>query len=327
MSNNTYNAPATCDLSKFRPMLAASIDTAEEIVNLTYPVIVSPKIDGIRVLIHPIKGAVTRSLKPLPNTALRAAFGKRLEQFPLAFSHLDGEITFGQPEDISDKTIFNKTTSAIRCFDGHPDAVFWIFDSFRHPLFPYTERVRDIFDYSEESTGEGSKLRFRFLESQMVDNYAQLLRVEQEYLDKGFEGIMVRSPYGTYKFGRSTLNQGNLLKLKRFADCEAVVIGFEELMRNDNPLEQDAFGLADRSSSKANLRASGVMGALIVEAINGPFIGKRFNVGTGFTFADRKAIWESQDKYLGRDITIVYQMLGSIDAPRFPVYKGFRDAE
>jgi DNA ligase-1 len=39
---------------------------------------------------------------------------------------------------------------------------------------------------------------------------------------------------GTYKFGRSTVRDNILLKVKRFLDDEAVVIDIEEKMHNEN---------------------------------------------------------------------------------------------
>ena len=50
-----------------RPMLA---ETVEDVNSINYPVLVSPKLDGIRIL--KIDGnIVTRKFKPLPNTYTR----------------------------------------------------------------------------------------------------------------------------------------------------------------------------------------------------------------------------------------------------------------
>ncbi len=46
----------------FRPLLAATIENNEQLGALAYPMIASPKVDGIRIVVHPALGPVTRSL-------------------------------------------------------------------------------------------------------------------------------------------------------------------------------------------------------------------------------------------------------------------------
>ena len=53
-------------------------------------------------------------------------------------------------------------------------------------------------------------------------------------LDDGYEGLMLRAPDGPYKFGRSTVKENTLLKVKNFLDDEAEVIGFKEQTTNTN---------------------------------------------------------------------------------------------
>ena len=58
--------------SKFRPILAGSLNDVEnDLENLIYPVIASPKVDGIRTLIDPEGQFVTRSMKPIRNKFLQ----------------------------------------------------------------------------------------------------------------------------------------------------------------------------------------------------------------------------------------------------------------
>ena len=49
-----------------------------------------------------------------------------------------------------------------------------------------------------------------------IETSADLGAYEIEQLDAGYEGIMVRSVDGHYKYGRSTENEGLLWKVKRF---------------------------------------------------------------------------------------------------------------
>ncbi|MFM7851045.1 MAG: hypothetical protein ACKO96_03815, partial [Flammeovirgaceae bacterium] len=61
-------------------------------------------------------------------------------------------------------------------------------------------------------------------------------------LERGYEGVMIRGLHGPYKQGRATLKQGWLMKLKEFDDDEAVIIGYEEKMKNNNAAQVNELG-------------------------------------------------------------------------------------
>jgi DNA ligase-1 len=172
-----------------------------------------------------------------------------------------------------------------------------------------------------------SPLKILPLKCDLVNSYEALLKTEAKYLAEGFEGIMLRDPSAPYKFGRATLKQGNLIKLKRFDDAEALILGFQELMENQNEDVKDSFGLAKRGSSKEGKVGKGTLGALEVECLTGPFKGKQFCIGTGFDQATRQEIWDNRTQWVGKTITFKYQTIGSVDAPRFPVFKAIRESE
>ena len=157
----------------------------------------------------------------------------------------------------------------------------------------------------------------------VCDHPDDLREAEQSFLDDGYEGLMVRSLGGLYKQGRSTINQGWLLKLKRFEDAEAVVIGIEEQLHNGNTAIKNALGQLERSSHKAGMVGKNSMGALKVRGINGTFKGVEFSIGTGFTAAVRDSIWADKD-LIGKIVKYKYFPLGCVDAPRFPVFLYFR---
>src|ERR1700733_10185662 len=77
----------------FRPLLSAKIEDEADFLKLKFPLIVSPKIDGIRVIVLE-RSAVTRKLKEVPNRSIH----RRLNMCPKAWD-LDGEITFGTLEE------------------------------------------------------------------------------------------------------------------------------------------------------------------------------------------------------------------------------------
>jgi DNA ligase-1 len=289
-----------------KPMLAA---TVENIKFLNYPLIASPKLDGIRAL--NVDGSlVSRSLKPISNIATRMRFSRP------EFEGYDGELILGE----HDSTVFRRTTSAVARRDGDAGVSYWVFDL--HGLSaPFTERYERL-EYESRKWGAHMKL----VPVRHIKDTTQLEHYEQECLDAGYEGVMLRTPQGGYKYGRSTLREGWLMKLKQFADDEAEIIGFEERMHNANTATTNALGHTERSSHAENMVGRGDLGALVVRGLSGPYAGVRFNIGTGFDDTDRDTFWRGREHLLGQAVKYKYFPQGSKDAPRFPVFLGMRPA-
>lgn len=288
-----------------RPLLAATLD---DIASLKFPVLATPKLDGIRVLKVDGK-AVTRRFKPIPNKHIRHLLEKHLPD------GIDGEI-------MTEGT-FNDIQSKVMSHEGEPEFTFYVFDYVKDSLTkPYKDRMLDMVN-GLESVVKNSTLPFsiNLLTPVLVRTVDELLEFESQCLEHGFEGVMIRQPDSKYKCGRSTLKEQILLKLKRFYDAEAKVIGFEEKMKNDNKLERDEFGLAKRSSKKDGMIPADTLGALIVEDLK---TGVKFGLGSGFDDELKKEIWSHQRKYKNKIVKYKYQSVGVKDAPRFPVFLGFR---
>jgi len=296
----------------FRPLLAATIEQDKDLLKLEYPLVASPKVDGIRVLCHPIHGPCTRSLKAVPNVHIRTLLTD-------PWLHcLDGEITQGPIAAID---VFNRTTSAVMTQSGEPEFTYWVFDDFTTQTQPYIERL-----VAAKSRVMRADLSYvKPLPSEFVENPEDVLEAEREHIAAGFEGIMLRHKSGPYKWGRSTLKQQTLMKLKRFCDAEAEIIGFEPLLRNTNEATRNILGLTERTSHKAGKVQAETLGNLLVRDLSGRFA--EFSVGSGFDQELRDIIWSNRDSYRGQIITYKYQNCGVVEAPRFPIFKGFRQAE
>lgn len=281
----------------FKPLLAADYDPAK----LRFPVWASYKLDGIRAV---VRGGVvySRSNKPIPNVHVQAKF-KHLE-------HHDGELIVGDP---TSKTCFRDTSSIVMAQDKPVDDVtLHVFDHVEHPEMAYVKRRR----FLRKSSGVHTLVTHT-----PINSLAELTKFEALALDMGYEGLIVRDPLAPYKYGRSTVNEGILLKVKSFQDAEAVVVGFEERMRNENEATTNELGRTARSSHKAGKVGRGDLGALIVRRPDG----LEFAIGTGFTDAERLDIWTNRDAWMGKLIKYKFFPVGGYDAPRHPVFLGVRD--
>lgn len=291
-----------------KPMLAVA---CEDISTINYPVYVSPKLDGIRML---VKDGVcySRSMKPIPSKAVQAKFGNS------KYNGFDGELIYGS---VVDKKVFNHTTSFCMSHDI-PEGMdinniyYYVFDKWDVEDV-WEQRFQRVITGWPESTG-----CTRLNHTYCID-YNALQAAEQRYVDQGFEGAMVRSPNGEYKQGRSTLKQGWLLKIKRFTDDEAVVTGFIERMHNTNEAELDERGYTKRSTAKDGMVPAGTLGTIVAQHDKYGEI----EIGTGFDDVLRLEIWNNQEKYLDKLVKFKYMEIGTINKPRHPVFLGFRSED
>lgn len=298
-----------------RPMLAASFDNPQdfeaELTFLAYPLLASPKIDGIRWMKPPHEEAKSRQWLDLPNRRLQQCVADNL------FSFLDGEVIVGN--DPTDKKLFNQSQSAIMTRDDTRDFSLWVFDHWMSPELQFEART-NIARITVEEIRRRGQLNVNYLEHTHLHHPEAVLAYEEEALRAGYEGIVLRNPSAPYKYGRSTLKQQGLIKVKRFADDEATVVGFEALERNTNPDVRNHFGLAKRSHHKAGKIADDLLGKLLVRS---PKWGN-FSIGSGFAYDTRALIWQNQAYYMGETVCFKYQPHGTKDKPRMPIFKGFR---
>ena len=274
-----------------RPMLCATVD---DTAALRYPLLATPKLDGIRALV--VGGrAVSRAFKPIRNRAIARWMEAELPE------GADGELTVPGAS-------FQDVQSAVMSYDGDPGFVFHCFDVASDK--PYCERLADV---------ERTPTPLLPVE---VATEADLLRYEEQCLADGHEGVCLRAPRGPYKCGRSSLREGYLMKLKRMLTSEAVVLSLVEQMQNNNPVERNAFGLARRPGGRGAHTPKGTMGALAARDVH---TGVLFECGTGFAESERQHIWDRPDLFVGRVFEYKYQGVGSKDRPRFPAFLRWRE--
>lgn len=289
----------------FKPTLAcpAKMD------KLVFPLFASPKLDGIRCSI--VNGvALTRTLEAIPNKAISAYLSHT------DFNGIDGELIVGHP---AAPDVYNRTVSQVMAHDkGLADVAYYVFDMHNVDA-PFTDRFEHLESKVTEDFGD---IPLRILPQTLIHGMDALLEYEQNTVALGYEGVMLRSPKAPYKFGRSTVREGYLLKVKRFEDSEAEIIGFKEEMLNGNEAQTNELGRTKRSTAKAGLVGKGTLGAFIVKDYH---TGVEFSIGSGFTAAQRSDFWERQGELVGTLIKYKFFPVGVKVAPRHPVFLGFRD--
>lgn len=295
-----------------KPMLAATLKDVKQL-DFTKGYLATQKLDGIRALM--INGKlVSRTFKPIRNTYIREM--------------LEAILPDGADGEIVCPGAFQNTTSGVMSATGEPKFIYYMFDYVKDDLKkPYFERTEDMVQWVIDQgpiLTEGMQ-RIHLLTPTIIKSDDHLQKYEADCLDKGFEGVILRTPDSPYKCGRSTAKQEWLLKLKRFADDEAIIIGFTEKMHNNNEATKDAFGHTVRTSHKENKAPAGTLGSLIVRDVKTEI---EFEIGTGFDDELRQKIWDARPEWDGLCIKYKHFAISGVkEKPRFPVFLGIRDKE
>ena len=288
----------------FKPMLASPAD----LDNIRYPIFASPKLDGIRCAIVSGK-ALSRTLKEIPSRRVFNLLSKP------EFEGLDGELIVGEPTSPS---CYRDTVSNVMADNKVFTFRYHVFDMWDHPGHFAERRLHLQQSFFEAGCDDGVLSRVPHV---LLQDRDMLDRYEAEQVGLGHEGVMLADPSARYKFGRATTKGGELLKVKRYTDFDAVITGFEEEQFNGNEAETNELGRTKRSTAKAGLVGKGALGAFHARDTK---TGVEFKIGTGMTAKERLDFWQSRDKLLGQFVKYKSFEVGVKIAPRHPVFLGLR---
>lgn len=265
-----------------KPMLALEYKG-----KVAYPVWVQPKLDGVRCLVY-------------ANEEGRVVFQSRQNTVYPPFEHMVDEVK-GLLKRLPPKTVldgelythgmgFEQIVSMVRRSKKRTvDLKYTVYDFMQgENTQTYEERLAVLTKaYRPEKYVE-------LIETQKVNEERELTPWLTHYLEKGYEGIMVRKN-GVYKEGRSK----DLLKYKLFKDDEYEVVG-HHMSKVGDPVP-------------------------IFECVTRE--GKRFSVMMKENHAEKIKRIENIEQWYGKKVTVKFQELTRDGIPRFPVGMGFRDYE
>jgi DNA ligase-1 len=276
--------------------------------------LVEPKLDGVRVLtvVDCESRTVTqysRNGKVLENfTHITEGLLEHIDKFGRSYV-LDGEIV---------STSFQALMKQVHRKDNvqADDAVLMLFD-----ILPLSE-------FKNGASIMGQRRRSRFLkefkhvfdlvgnidiipqEEIDLDSYVgelQFKQYNQDAIEKGFEGIMIKDPEAIYECKRST----SWLKQKPFIEVSLEVVEVEE----------------------GTGRNVGKLGALVLEGVDDDKA-IRVNCGSGFSDADRDSFWVGRDSLPGQIVEVRADAVTqnqdgsySLRFPRFLRFRGFKVGE
>lgn len=304
-----------------KPLLAE--DYVES--KLVFPLGAQPKIDGVRGLTT--EGHLTgRSLKKHKNKYTTAFYS-----IP-EYAHLDGELA---ANDERHPDLCRITSSALSTIKGEPFTLWHVFDCLRKEVIkgPYVERYAYLTNLITHEQSKGNCLHAKVVPMQICENLEQLLYWDNLWLSMRYEGTIIRGLDAAHKEGRSTVLQGQLLRIKRFIEAEAVVIAIEEGNANENEAQTNELGNTFRSSHQENKVPNGMVGNLQCAVLkdvmhDGQLLllkGQIITVSPGnMDHNMRRHYFLNQKELLQHVVKFKFFPKGQKDKPRFPTYVSHR---
>ena len=306
--NEQYKVPV------FECMLAH--DSAKHQKKVSGKICLDKKLDGVRVLtvvdcaMDDVVSQFTRNGKTLKNFTKITNF---IKQQALATGSramvLDGEIVSESFQDLMKQVHRKDNVEA-------DDAVLQLFDiiplsEFKQGKSVLNQRQRHVY------LKEYCKMFDGFDNIQVIDKIeidldtdegqAQFKKFNEEAIEQGYEGIMIKDPTAKYECKRSTA----WLKQKPFIEVSLTVKATEE----------------------GTGRNVGKLGALICEGIDdGKHI--KVNVGSGLSDDDRESFWKCKDSIIDQIVEVRADAITqnqdgtfSLRFPRFKTFRGFTPGE
>lgn len=307
----------------FKPMKAPNQQVEgknlkEQTENLPLPLIASYKLDGIRCIFKD-GNMYSCSLKNIPNEKLH-------ERFALlkGFSKdndiiLDGEL-------YAPSIPFNELSGVCRRLSSElpDDLSFYCFDVLASdnfgPMWQESFKIRKkrLFCMQDELGSE----YFKVVDQVYLETPERVVSYFNEAVDFGCDGLILRDPEGQYKYGRSTLKEGLIFKLKPYQSIDVKIIGFVQATKVNSKAEKKINELGRSVTSKKKDDRILIDKAACFKVM---YQGKELKVSIALPDKEKEYIWKNQEEFLNRTIQYKGLIVGSKERPRHATFERYRD--
>ena len=264
------------------PMLAKNYEDHKN--KVTFPVYCQSKLDGLRCLAEKIDDKTIRytSRKGLEFKTLDHITPSLLEVMNVG-EVFDGELF------CKDLTFQEITAAVKKKRDNTLKLELWIYD--------LADEKLDFVDRYKRYSSIDDKPGIIIVESYRADSEDDIYKSHDEFVARGYEGLILRAVKGGYDFKKRS---DKLLKLKSFNDSEYMVIGGYE-----------GSGSAEGHATLICVTESG----------------QKFGCVMRGSHSYRASLWRNLDKIVAAQAFITVKYFGVTDGglPRFPVGICFRD--
>jgi len=293
----------------FKPMLCPN--ESIDINTLKYPLIASYKLDGIRCIFRDGQ-MYTRALKQFPNIQLEKRFKEVISLSKNLNIIIDGEL-------LAKSITFNELSGLTRQLDKElpKDLYFYCFDNVINENYVQPFKTRLEIVQTNYIDNEWVKL----LDQYYVWNQKEITELYQNALGWGCDGLILRDPQGRYKFGRGTIKEGLIYKMKPFISIESKIVDVIQAteVREDAEKKINELGRSVTSKKKDDRILIEKASAFLVK-----YEGKELKVTIAMTDEEKEEVWKNKESYIGKYIEFKGMLVGAKDLPRHPVFLRFR---
>jgi DNA ligase-1 len=292
----------------FRPMLAPN--ETIDIKTLKFPLMGSYKLDGVRCIFKD-EQMYSRSLKQFPNVQLRKRFEHLVKMSKVNNVILDGEL-------LAKSLTFNELSGLTRQLNKElpNDLYFYCFDMIKDEQFelPFANRLQT---YKLEATN------VKIVEQKFIYYAKAVETYYEEALNYGCDGLILRDPNGRYKFGRGTIKEALIYKLKPFVTEDAKIIEVIQATEVREGAEKKINELGRSVTSKKKDDRILIEKASAFTVI---YEGKELKVTIAETDKVKEEIWKKRKNYIGKWIEYKCMKVGMKEdgLPRHPTTIRFR---
>lgn len=283
----SLSAEIAKDDESIRPMLAQDYNKRKD--DLKFPVYCQSKLDGLRALAYLKDGKVvlqSRGNKTYSLPDIESA----LAYFMKPGMVLDGELyVHGTSLQTINSWVRGKKPEAVKI-------QYHLYDMVTDDDF--SVRTKKLENLVEDSLISGvPNPPLVLVETHPVKSEAHVLQLQEHFIKKGYEGAIVRTATGKYRYG---YRSPDLLKLKNWLDSEFRIIGFQVGKGKFQSVPTFKCATAD---------------------------GQSFDVTPKGTEEERMQMLKEAEQSIGQLLTVRYFMLSPSGIPLYPVGGNIRHAD
>ena len=281
-----------------RPMLAHTYKLGDAYKGgrgkkIVFPAYVQPKFDGLRCIAY----------KEGKHVVLETRNGKHVKHLDhiradlMNFFSVLGDRRFYFDGELYSHTLPFETINGLcrsKTFNAEEEAQsklihYYIYDCFDldKPKMTNQDRFKLIHGLFEDMEVHS----LRISPTHLIKNEEEMKEYHTFFVQEGYEGTMLRNLEGPYEINKRSKN---LQKYKQFLEEEFTIVGYHE--------EEGGMVVWDCVTSD----------------------GKPFACRPRGTEDYRRQLLETADKFIGADLTVIFQEYTKDNVPRFPVGKAIR---
>lgn len=253
------------------PMLAKSAN----ITAIKFPIFMQPKLDGIRAVFD--------------GTRLMSRKNKEIDTMSHIVDVLPKGVTFDGELYLHEASFQDNMKLIKKISKDNIKVKYHIYDM---PTFSggYSDRSNELFRIHTKLADFSC---IEFVETLVVSTVDELKKVHQDFLNKGYEGSIIRLDGFKYEYNKRS---NSLLKYKDFID---------ETYKIVNVLPSDKIPSH---------------GTIVCEISSG----KTFKCGMKVSHSDREEILTNKEYYIGKTAEVRFFEYTDGGLPRFPIFHGVR---